>query len=456
VITPDPPRLRLALALGDQEREQRLRPALDEDPELLVAAQCLAADQVLGAVESRQVDAVIIAWGLHRLSESLLAQLERSGLPLVVLVPAAELDGWRKRHRLVLPLDVDAATVCAVIKAAGRGERLVLSRDRARAEAAPSELRETPGSQELAVLAVTGGHSSPGRTTIAINLAAALGAVAPTVLLDLDLSAPSTHAYLDRDPSRNICTLAHAVRENSHAWGGVLRDELQPLGVRNSSAQILCGLPKPEMRSSLTPQFVRRLVAEASSQARYVVLDVGPDLLGMEAAASAHRAALSAAHCVLLVASADLVGLWQARSALGLIEAQVQVDRSRMSLVLNRFDARHHHARVEVEWHLGLPAAAVVPHDHAATQRAIANQEPLVLDSNSRAARAILGLAERVHQGSVRLPDARTARGNKNWLQRGWGAPSFVAWRIGRSAMRRPTSMVAARVPADRDPESPW
>ena len=60
------PSLRLALGLGDQALEQRLRPAFDAADDVIVVAQCLAAEQVLQAVEARQVDAVVVAWSLHR------------------------------------------------------------------------------------------------------------------------------------------------------------------------------------------------------------------------------------------------------------------------------------------------------------------------------------------------------------------------------------------------------
>src|SRR5688500_4185577 len=90
----EPPALRLALALGDQELEQRLRPALEAAHDLEVAAQCLAADQLLEVVQTRQVDAVVVAWGLHRLSESVLAQLERARLPMLVLVPDPDNERW--------------------------------------------------------------------------------------------------------------------------------------------------------------------------------------------------------------------------------------------------------------------------------------------------------------------------------------------------------------------------
>jgi Flp pilus assembly CpaE family ATPase len=220
--------------------------------------------------------------------------------------------------------------------------------------------------------------------------------------------------------------------------------------------QVLCGLPKPEMRGSISPRFVERLVAEASAQARYVVVDVGAELLGVEAAPSAHRAALASAQAVLLVASADLVGLWHARNALMLIERQAQVDRSRISLVLNRFDARHHHPRGEIEWHLGLQTAAVIPYDHAAAQRSVGNQQPLILESNGRAARAILGLAERVHHGSVRLPEEPAAAQRRRWLRPRWGVPSLAGLRLGRATVRHSSSMVTARVPAQPEVEQRW
>ena len=448
-------RLRLALALGDQEREQRLRPALDADPELVVAAQCLAADQLLAVVQARQVDAVLLAWGLHRLSEDVVAQLDRSGLPWVLLAPAEDFERWQARRGVVLPLDADAATVRAGIKAAMRGDRLLVQRERPRTEPSIPGPRQELQNSEFSVIAIAGGHGSPGRTTLAINLAAALGAVAPTILVDADLSSPSVLAYLDSDPSRNICTLAHAVRESAHAWGRALRDELQPLSTRSPAAQVLCGLPKPEMRSGISAGFIERLVAELAGHSRYVVLDVGAELLGIESAPSVHRAALASAHHVLLVASAELVGLWQARTELAQLERQLQLDRDRLSLVLNRYDARHHHARAEIEWHFGLAAAAVIPHDYPAAQRAVAAQRPLVLDRSSRAARAILSLAERIHQGRVHLPAEPQDRGRSDWIRRVWPSPT-LPWRAARPAEARAPVISSSLTADDHDRRSAW
>jgi MinD-like ATPase involved in chromosome partitioning or flagellar assembly len=415
------PRLRLALGLGDQELEQRLRPALDAADDLVVVAQSLAADQLLQVVESRHADAAVVAWSLHRLSDAVLDQLDRSGLPVVLLVPDPEDERWRARRGPVLPLDADAATIREVVLAARRGERLfakshTLLRPIA-TEPVTLKAADAPEGPPPGIIAVAGGMGSPGRTTVAINLAAALGAAAPTVLVEADLCAPALAGYLDRDPSRNLCTLAHAVREEPRAWGPALADELQPLARQSPLGVVLCGPPKREMRTSIAPAFLERLLVELAHRYQYVVVDVGPDLLGMETAAATHRAALASAHHVLLVSASDLVGLWHARTALDQFERQLGIDRRSVNLILNRYDARYHHGRSEVEWHLGAPIAAVVPFDHQASQQAIAEQRPLVVDPTSRASRALIGLAERVHDGKLRLPiePARRDRSEPWW-----------------------------------------
>ena len=397
--------LRLALGLGDQELEQRLRPAFDAAEDVLVVAQCLAADQLLQAVESREVDAVVVAWSLHRLTDAVLEQLDRSGLPVALLVPDPNDQRWRAWRGPVMNVAADEATIRQALVAARRGEHFI-SVNRPRTPAQPVIVKDavSRASHSPGVIAVAGGAGSPGRTTVAINLAAALGAAVPTVLLEADLCAPTVAAFLDRDPSRNLCTLAHAVREDPHAWALALADELQPLCSASPQTRVLCGLPKREMRSSIAPAFMERLIVELAAHYRYVVIDVGPDWLGTDVAAANHRAALASAQQVLLVSASDLVGLWHTRTALDQLERQLGIERQNVQLVLNRHDARFHHSASEVAWHLGAPVSAVIPFDYAAAQRAIAQQRPLIVDSHSRVSRAVLDLAERVHAARLRLP----------------------------------------------------
>ena len=410
-------RLRVALGLGDQELEQRLRPTLESVADLNIVAQCLAADQLLELVQSHQVDALVLAWTLHRLTDAILSQLERPGLILVLLVAEPGEERWLGRSGPVLSINSDAETIHQAILSARPGERI---RSRPPTSREPVQLKpaDRPPLASGGVIAVTGGAGSPGRTTLAINLAIALGAAVPTALVDLDLCAPTVAAFVDADPSQNICTLAHAVRDDPRAWGAALADELQPLGSAASNSVVLCGPPKREMRSSIGPPLVERLIDELAQRYHWVVLDVGPEWLGIDAVAATHRAALAHAAQLILVSAADFVGLWHARTALDQLERLVDVDRARVNLVLNRHDARYHHSRQEVDWHLGAPVVAMIPFDQAAFQRAISDQSPVVLDPASRAGRALVSFAEGVHADKLRLPLVKAARPRQAWWRR--------------------------------------
>jgi MinD-like ATPase involved in chromosome partitioning or flagellar assembly len=262
----------------------------------------------------------------------------------------------------------------------------------------------------LSVIAVAGGPGSPGRTTVALNVATALGAVAPTILVDADISGPAVAAAIDADPTRNLSMLVHAEPATAREWDQAISQEAQPIAPRCPQGSVLCGVPKPEMRSAIPSRFIQELIAELRARYRYVILDVGPDLLGPDG--GIHRVALGLADQILLVASADIVGLWRARTSLGLLQAH-QIDLKRVALTVNRHDRRYHHGRSDIEWALNLPTAAVVPYDHRSVQRALAAQRPLILEDRSRAGRALMDLAERVHGGAVLLPPEPTESRSK-------------------------------------------
>jgi MinD-like ATPase involved in chromosome partitioning or flagellar assembly len=264
------------------------------------------------------------------------------------------------------------------------------------------------------VLAVAGGHGSPGSTTVALNLAVALGAAAPAMLVDAALLAPSVHAALPLDRTRNLVMLAHDDPRTPDDWDRALARETQPLAPRSPTGRALCGVPRPALRPAVSARLLAELVARLRERFRYVVLDLGDvaDLpAGDAGVAGAQRAALAAADHVYLVATPDPVGVWRAQEARDALWAGAGVARERTSLVLNRHDGRRHHRRGEIEWALGLRAAAVVPHDHSRVQEALGAQQPVVLDERSAAGRALLDLAERLFGGDLVLPTESPAYG---------------------------------------------
>ena len=425
--------LRLALALGDPERERSLLPALGESGDFAIAERCLAADQLLACLEGGRVDAALVAFGLHRLTASALGGMARTRVPIVVLAEPSEDESRQPFSGIVLSPEADPESVRQALMAAVRGERPGSIPARVKPEMPPPEpakASQLPAGA-LSTISVASGHGGPGRTTVALNLAAALGAVAPTVLVDADLSGPSMAAYLDADPTRNLYMLAHAEPETPGDWGRAIEQETQPLSPRSPHGVVICGVPKAEMRAGVSARFFERLLAELRQRYRYVVVDVGADLLGSEA--SLHRTALGLAQQVLLVASGDLVGLWHARSALGLLKNTLQLGPDRVALVINRHDRRYHHGRTEIEWALGLPAAGVIPYDHGAAERALAAQTPLVMEGG-RAGRALLELAERVHRGSILLPPEQASTGRARGAR--WIPALPLGW-PGRNGARK-------------------
>ena len=351
---------------------------------------------------------------------------------------------------------------------AGRAERAGTA-DSAR-QNRESDTGDVPG----VVLALVGGHGSPGRSTLALSLATALGAAASAIVAELGTTGASLAALTDADPTLNLAMLSYADPRTPADWDRAIARETQAIRPSVPGAHALCGLPKPEMRGSLDAGFVARLVAALAQRYRYVVLDLDAGLLGDQAAVQ--HAALSRADRVLLVTTADVVGLLHARQALGSLRTDYAVPPERIGLVVNRYDARYHHGRREIEWALEAPVAAIIPHDHRAAQRALAAQHPLIMQRRSRAARALLDLARRIHggdAGAIVLPEeepSRTALWTRRLARnviavaRGVAGATRAAWEAGASpaqpaaaalALAGPTAPAMPAPPPTTTPPAP-
>ncbi|MCC6174461.1 MAG: hypothetical protein IT305_04080 [Chloroflexi bacterium] len=372
-------------------------------------------------------------------------------MPLVLLTSHPEDHRRARISGLVLPVESDPDLIRQALLAAIRGERSLASEPAVPAQIPTVSAKPEAVSTGLSVIALASGPGSPGRTTVALNLAAALGAVAPTVLVDADLSGPSVAAHIDADPTRNLYMLAHGEPETDADWSRGIEQETQRLADRRGHGHVLCGLPKVELRSGITSRFLERLVPELRRRFTYVVFDVGSELLSREAAA--HRAALQHADHVLFVVSADLIGLWHGRTGLDLLPRQIGIQPDRTALVINRHDRRLHHGLGEIEWSLGLAATALIPNDHAGTQRALAEQQPMVFMDRGPATRALLNLAERVHGGTISVP-LDPPGGRLGWLRRAIPIGRAGRHRFGRidtpGSRDEHDSSNTARTPAGR------
>jgi Flp pilus assembly CpaE family ATPase len=401
------PVLRVAIGLGNAERERALLSTLGENGDLVIVDRCLSVDQLMSLVRLSEVDVVLVGDTLHRLNSATAMALARSPVPVVLLADPNGDSPWSEILGSALPWDADAGLVQrAVIDAfvAGRPQAHHTSshRDRARHTELAASMEDPPTGR---VIVVAGGHGSPGRTTVALNLATTLGTNASTVIIDADLCGPSIAAYVDADPTRNLSVLAQANTSRVGELDDALAQEIQPLAWSDFTCSLICGVPKSVPKTAVSAGFVERLIDHLQRRYQYVIIDIGADLVGTTA--GVHQRAVWRADQVLFVAGADLVSLWQARTELDIMISGLSLDPDHIALVINRHDRRRHHRVPEIEWALGVRANAIIPFDYPHIQRALAAQQPLVLDRHSPAGRALRDLAAHVHRGRVVAPHAQ-------------------------------------------------
>ncbi len=383
---PETAEVRVLIATGDRELELRLVDGLPGEG-IAVAARALDAATLLERVApgSSAVDAVLAASSLHGLGESTLLALHDRRVPVLLLAAddreASRYDELAPALLASTPLPAIAAALrrtCDGAPLAGPGGTL----------AASAEPRAADEWNELGtagrVIAVTSGKGAPGKTTLAVAIAAALGDAGHSVaLVDADLRGGNVAPYLGLDPRRGLVGLAVA--------GGPLDARLATELQEGPGCAVLAGVERPELAATLTSELITGAVARLRARLGCVVVDLGwPPEAGV----------LQAADHALLVTAPDLVSLWNARLAL---RSLGQDGRGRWSLAVNRREGREHYDGDEIERALGLPVIGTVREDRPAARRAIDRQVPLTA-AGGRAAADLRALVRALED--VEAPDA--------------------------------------------------
>ena len=241
------------------------------------------------------------------------------------------------------------------------------------------------------MVAVASGKGAPGKTTIAIAAAALLAERGTgVVLLDADLRGGNVAPYLDLDPRRGLVGLAAA--------GGHLDAELQP----GPGFAVIAGVERPELAAGLREETLSGVIGSLRARFETVVADLG---------VPPRAELLRAADELLVVTGADLVSVWNARTALPTIRGQA--GRATLHAVVNRRDGREHYDAGEVGRALGLSVLGVVREEREGARRAVARQIPL----SSAGGRAAEDL--RARASALSVPDAAAPEGalrEADWL----------------------------------------
>ena len=257
---------------------------------------------------------------------------------------------------------------------------------------------DTPGR----LVTVWGPPGAPGRTTLAIGLAAEAG--------DRNLSA----GIVDADPYGGGVGLALAVLEEVSGLLAAARfanaGRLEPESLAGvgrevtGNVRLYTGLPRPDRWSDVRPQAFGELLTVAAELDRVVVVDTGPSLGAVDpdpyAAGPARddmtRIAVDRADDLVVVGSADPVGL--TRLARALPEVVERRAGRRMHVVVNRMRQTLGWSEKEVRYLVEgvAPGAPVtfLPEDRAAIDKALVSGRPLTECGDSVLRRAISRLAD--------------------------------------------------------------
>lgn len=370
---------RILLAIGNPERERQLLTVLREDG-WTIAGRSLDGPSVVQQAVAGNADVVLASAGLHRLTGASLLAVREAGVPVVLLAGAAEADGYDGLS-YVLPAASDEPVIIAALREALRRGALA---SHPKADTAAT-IGQTVGDRQEngEVIVLVSGKGAPGTTTLAIGLAAALGSKGRSVLLiDGDLRGGAVGPYLDLDPRRGLSGLSVGPADQPER----VLDELQD----GPGFSVLAGVERPEARERLAAERITGTVSALEERFDVTLIDAGETLSGVTSTVGA--AFLRSAERVLLVTTADLLGLWNARAALRFVTESLGAPPEAVSAVVNRRIGRDQYGAHELERALGIAVAAQIPEDRRAARRARANQVPITA-AGGKAARAVAELA---------------------------------------------------------------
>lgn len=402
------PRIALALPL---ETEDRVAVELVRHGYEIVA-RCSGSDDLASVLGSALAEYALVSASPRYLNERLLVESDASGTRLVALIGSDA----ERRHAASVGLHevLDSAAGWPELENALLG-----------APVARPLARRGPSNGRGEVIAVWGPAGSPGRTTLAINVAAEIAAAGYTVALaDVDTHSGSIApalGLLDEAPGfAAACRLAGA--------DSLTHSELERIGQRylssGGSFWVLTGIGRPNRWPELSGDRVVATLRECRSWVDFTIVDTGSSLENDEEISSdlfaprrnaATISALREADEVIAVGSADPVGLSRfLRAHADLVET---LETERVTVVMNKIRASAiglnpaGQVAQTLQRFGGIASPVLVPHDQSSLDAAILDGKTL-LDSAPKSA-ARVAIRQFVESRLLPQPDVAKPRGSR-------------------------------------------
>jgi MinD-like ATPase involved in chromosome partitioning or flagellar assembly len=394
--------------------ESRLVAALENDHNgLEVARRCVDVADLLAAVAAGHGRAVLLSADLRRLDREILGRLAAAEVAVVGVVPVGDEQAERRLRQLgvehVLTAEATPAEVSAQVRQAIDGISVLADagvvtrgdgRDALR-DVFPDSLPTTAGR----LVAVWGPTGSPGRTTIAVNVAAEAARLGRTALLaDADTYGGAVAQVLGLlDEAPGLAGATRAANSGQLDLPALARHARQV----TPRLRVLTGITRTERWPEIRPASLEVVWALARGLAEITVVDCGfcleqDEELSFDTAAPRRNGAvvttLEHADVVVAVGSADPLGLQ--RLVRGLSDLRELVPGAEVRVVVNRLRSSvvgvdpERQVRRALERYAGVIAAAFVPEDRTGLDAALLRGQTLAEAAPKSAARqAIAALA---------------------------------------------------------------
>ena len=373
---------------------------------LTVVSRCVDVVDLMAAATLRRAGVAVVAADLGRLDADAVRFLLRHDVRVLGVGGADQLDRIQRLGAVPVREDADEIVRALIdLDAAGRAE----------AGSGPDEPAPTLPGPRGRVIAVSGPAGAPGRSTVALTIAAEVAAVGRrTVLVDADPDGGSIAQQVGiLDEASGLLAVARRVNV-----GGLDATTFAASCRRASPGlDVLTGLPRGDRRIEVRPG-VLEVVLETAAAIADVVVDAGS---GIED--SLHERdrmsvdVLAAADEIVVVGAVDPIGL--ARLARALAEVGERVPGTPVRVVLNRTRPSLRWDRAElielVGRHLRPVSVHLVPEDRETLDRALVSGRTLVELGGSQLRSALMEVTRSV------FPDAfehsRAHRGRRRLVQ---------------------------------------
>jgi CRP-like cAMP-binding protein len=254
--------------------------------------------------------------------------------------------------------------------------------------------------QAAATVAVYSPKGGAGRTTIAVNVAAALSKKFPGEVLLIDLALPYNHTALLSNlvPTGCLALASQAPQTNFEeaVLGAILH---HPGGM-----MLLPGVLKPEHADLINPNVIGQAMGLLSNTFRYIIFDLGVQLNENTLTVLEHS------QRIILLATPELSTLKDISDLLNIFTTVLQIVPGRVIIAMNNKIAKPVVGREDVERTLKQQINVEIGYDGAKADEAAVKGEILVLtDARSSIARGAEQLAGII--GGLKPDDAKATGG---------------------------------------------